>query len=453
MHEWTEEHEAEAQEVVETLLAILRTPKDSRWGAEFLIDLDDSLLGAVEVDGKGNSEALRMFRDVVLPSCRPNDCPMMLSYVPTAPSISAKLCDAVLGAASIFAGHWEAGAGAIAAENQALAWLAQVAGYPAEAGGCFVAGGSAANLSALAVARRVARKQARGEGRPGVLAGDSAHTSVRGAAELLDMEVVLAVTDSAGRLSGDAARVAAAKAEAEGIDIVAVVATGGSTLTGTVDDLAGLADFCDEQQAWLHVDAAYGGAGLLLPEFAELFAGFGRSNSFSMDPHKWLFTPYDCAALIYRDPSLALETFSQRASYLDEVDRHDNNPADLAFHLSRRARGLPLWFSLVANGTTAYVDAVRTTVGVASDLADSIRADRVFELVVEPSLSVVLFRRIGWERHDYLEWARSRASQGMALINPVEHRGKTCFRVCIVNPLTDHAALVDVLADMAAYPG
>ncbi len=452
MHEWTEELEAEAQEVIDTLLGILRTRKDPRWGAEFVDDLEPQLAEAIGADGKGNSEALRLFRDVVLPACRPNDCPMMLSYVPTAPTMSAKLCDTIVGAASIFAGHWEAGAGAIAAENQALAWLAGLAGYPSEAGGCFVAGGSAANLSALAVARKMFRERseavARFGPRPAVLIGDSAHTSVAGAAELLDLEVITAPTDPTGRLRGESARQAAAARD--DLTVMAVVASGGSTLTGSVDDLEGLADLCDELGAWLHVDAAYGGAGIVVPELGDVFAGFGRSSSFSIDPHKWLFTPYDCAALVYRDPILARRTFPQRASYLDEVDRHDRNPADLAFHLSRRARGLPLWFSLVANGTDAYVDAVRHTVGVAHELAESVRAHDQFELVMEPSLSVVLFRRRGWSRHDYLEWARSRAADGLALINPVDVHGATCFRACIVNPLTEHAALVEVLDDMAA---
>ncbi|MCB0990481.1 MAG: aminotransferase class V-fold PLP-dependent enzyme, partial [Acidimicrobiales bacterium] len=363
MHQWTETSQAQFGLALSIFEDLISTPKDPKWGADYVDDLVASIDGSVGSTGRGDREALALFRDVVLPACRPNDCPMMLSYVPTAPSVSAKISDALVGVASIFAGHWEGGAGAIAAENEALRWLAGVAHYPESAGGVFVAGGSAANLSALAVARKMARERGT-HGRLAVITGEAAHTSVVGAAELLDMVVFTAPGDDKGRLTGAGVRDAAGRADAEGCLIVAVVATGGATLTGMVDKLDEIADFCEETGAWMHVDAAYGGAGLLLPELSPIFAGFERSDSFGIDPHKWLFTPYDCAALVYRDPSTARRTFPQRASYLQEVDRHDQNPSDLAFHLSRRARGLPLWFSLVANGTEAYEAAVRRTIEV-----------------------------------------------------------------------------------------
>lgn len=447
MHEWTPEVEADLESAYSLLSSLLSERKDPKWGAEFVADIDVALDGSFARHGQGNGEALRLFRDVVLPACRPNDCPMMLSYVPTAPSMSAKISDALVGAASIFAGHWEAGAGAIAAENQVLHWLASVAGYPESSGGVFVAGGSAANLSALAVARRIGRERG-ASGRLAVITGEAAHTSVAGAADLLDLIEVVAASDESGAMTGDSARDAAVAAHSEGLEPVAIVATGGATLTGVVDDLNGIADVCDEFDLWMHVDAAYGGAGLLLPELADVFDGFGRSSSFGLDPHKWLFTPYDCAALVYRDPSAARRTFPQRASYLQQVDRHDQNPSDLAFHLSRRARGLPLWFSLVANGTDAYVAAVRRTVEVSRQIAGAVAASDHLDLVIEPSLSVVLFTVAGWEREQYFEWSRLAADSGRALINPVEYEGRTCLRICVVNPLTSAQDVIDLLTQL-----
>ena len=131
----------------------LRVPKDTHWGARPAAELEAVLAGMLSAEGVGGHEALRVFRDVLVPACRPMDDPMMLSYVPTAPTFAATLFDLVVSASSIFAGHWESGAGAIAAENQALAWLGELAGYPPDAGGCFVSGGSAANLSALVTGR------------------------------------------------------------------------------------------------------------------------------------------------------------------------------------------------------------------------------------------------------------------------------------------------------------
>ena len=122
---------------------------------------------------------------------------------------------------------------------------------------------------------------------------------------------------------------------------------------------------CADRGWWLHVDAAYGGAALAVPELAGRFAGIGAADSVVIDPHKWLFAPLDCAAILYRDPALAALTHRQTAGYLDAFGQEHVNPSDLAFHLTRRARGLPLWFALVVHGTDAFVEAVRAGVDLA----------------------------------------------------------------------------------------
>ena len=141
--------------------------------------------------------------------------------------------------------------------------------------------------------------------------------------------------------------------------VAAVVATAGTTNVGVVDDLAGIGAVAAEHGAWFHVDAAYGGAALAVPSARPLFDGIEQADSFVVDPHKWLFAPFDCAALVYRDPAIARATHTQHAEYLDVVtDRPDWNPSDYAYHLSRRARGLPFWFSLATHGTAAYAEAI-----------------------------------------------------------------------------------------------
>ena len=135
------------------------------------------------------------------------------------------------------------------------------------------------------------------------------------------------------------------------------MASAGATNTGAIDDLAGVAAVCADRGWWLHVDAAYGGAALAVPELAGRFAGIGAADSVVIDPHKWLFAPLDCAAVLYREPALAACTHRQSAGYLDAFGEEHVNPSDLAFHLTRRARGLPLWFTLVVHGTDAFVEA------------------------------------------------------------------------------------------------
>jgi glutamate/tyrosine decarboxylase-like PLP-dependent enzyme len=201
----------------------------------------------------------------------------------------------------------------------------------------------------------------------------------------------------------------------------------------------------------MHVDAAYGGAALCAPSAAEELRGFDRADSFGIDPHKWLFAPYDCAALVYRDPSLASAAHAQHGAYLDAVDRNEWNPSDYAFHLSRRARGLPLWFSLATHGSDAYTAAVETTLDVARSFAREVASRDEVELLLEPQLSVVMFRCAGWTADDYAEWSASRARDGVALVVPTSWQGEPCFRVCIVNPRTELDHLAAVLDDMAAF--
>nr|MBA3288539.1 aspartate aminotransferase family protein [Acidimicrobiia bacterium] len=159
MHRWDEATDLLAHSVIGYAVERLRTPKDPTWGARPAEQLAEALEGAIRPEGLGGHGALTLFRDVLMHACRPMDHPMNLAYVPTAPTPAANLFDLVVSASSIFGGLWEGGAGAIAAENQALDWLASLAGFPPTAGGCFVSGGSAANLSALVTARHQARER------------------------------------------------------------------------------------------------------------------------------------------------------------------------------------------------------------------------------------------------------------------------------------------------------
>ncbi|XVX18752.1 pyridoxal phosphate-dependent decarboxylase family protein [Actinomycetota bacterium] len=408
-------------------------------------DLDDAAGVTVTPEGIGHAEAMRIFEDVLVPATRAQDDPLNLAYIPAAPTRAAVAFDAVVSSANIFGGMWEAGAGGIWAENQAIAWITGLLGWPESAGGCFVSGGTSGNLSALAAARHTARKKRGGERPAGgwkVACTTTAHSSIQSAANLLDADVVDVEVDERGHMTGDALR-AAFEADP---DIFAVVASAGTTNAGIIDDLADIADVCEEYGAWLHVDGAYGGAGLAAPSVRSRYRGIERADSFIVDPHKWLFAPYDCCALIYRDPSKAMDAHSQHASYLDMVDRDEWNPSDLAAHLSRRVRGLPLWFSLATHGTDRYTAAVERTLETAREVTEAIRGLRHLELVVEPELSVIVFRRIGWDDAAYARWSKRMAVEGIILCIPTKYEGETVLRLAFVNPETDPVRVAGVLA-------
>ncbi len=450
MHTWDEATDLFAHSVIGYAIERLKLPKDPRWGSRPRDVLESLYAHALTPSGVGGHEAMRLVREVMMPSCRPMDDLMNLAYVPTAPTIAATMFDLVVSASSIFGGNWEAGAGAIAAENQVLRWLADLAGLPDSAGGVFVSGGSAANLSALVTARQHHVDRHGRRGRLAFAATTEVHASVRATARVMDVDVVPVEVDDHDRMTGTALR-AALDATGTDVDVFAVAASAGTTNTGAVDLLDEIGDVCAERDMWLHVDGAYGLAALCSPDGRRRLAGIERADSFGVDPHKWLFAPYDCAALVYRDPTIAAHTHSQHGDYLDAVDRSDWNPSDYAYHLSRRARGLPLWFSLTTYGTDAYASAMDTTLAAARAVADAVEAHPSFDLLLEPELSIVLFRRRGWVPDDYHAWSKERAQQGVALVVPTKWHGEICMRVCIVHPSTDVAAVTALLDDMAGF--
>ena len=397
--------------------------------------------------GIGGLEALRIFGDVLAPACISVDHPRFLSFVPAAPTESAILFDLVVGASSIYAGSWLEGGGAIFAENEALRYLADLAGLPEQAGGVFVSGGTAGNLSALIAARHRWRAnaepdRARDRVRGAILASGGAHSSVASAARAMDADIVQIDTDDRGRLTGDALRAAVEALDDMDRDrVFAVVATAGTTNAGVIDDLHAAADVAAELGVWLHVDGAYGAAALAAPSVRNRFDGIERCDSFIVDPHKWLFAPFDCCALLYRNPAIAGAAHTQHAEYLDVLHRPGSkigewNPSDYAHHLSRRARGLPFWFSLATHGTAAYTQAIEETLELSRRTADLIEDRAGLELIMEPVLSVLLFRRVGWGPDEYREWSKEMLRRQEAFITPTSWRGETLLRFCIVNPLT-----------------
>jgi len=440
MHEPTPEDAAAAREMLEWSLARLADRRASMPPASRLEALPE-----LTAAGIGSEAAMRLLRDQVFPTAIPPDHPRFLAFIPGTPTVAAAIADMALSAAMIFGGsRLEAGA-TVDAEDAALRWLADAAGFPASAGGTFVSGGSIATLSALVAARGDRCASPR---RQVIVTGESAHSSMAAAARIMGCDLcVAAPADAHGRLT--AATLTAALEDREPADVVAVVATAGATNNGAVDDLAGVAGVCAAHGVWLHVDAAYGGGALLSPRTRGLLAGIEGADSFIVNPHKWLYTPFDCAALLYRDAASARGALTQEADYLDAIkDDVAGNPSDLAIHLTRRPRGLPLWASVLANGTDAYAQAVDHCMDVARYAAERIAASTGLQLVLEPALTVVVFRRLGWSEADYTGWCEAALRSGLAMVTPTKHAGETVLRLCFINPLTTRDDVDLVLADL-----
>jgi aromatic-L-amino-acid/L-tryptophan decarboxylase len=309
--------------------------------------------GAITAGGLGIRSAWDLFEAAVDANTVALDGPRFLAFIPMSPAVAAIWFDALVGAASYSAESWLEAAGAVAAENQAIDFVRRLAGMPHGSGGCFTFGGSNGNLSALAVARDVAVA-----GQPDrriVAVADTAHASVDNALRLLGLQPLVVPTGANGRFTG-AALADAIAGDGSGDRLAAVVASAGSTNAGVVDELDSLAEVAHRHGAWLHVDGAYGGGALLLEERAHLFTGLGEADSFIVDPHKWFFSTAGSCALLYRRPQLARATHTQHGPYIDVLHSSDAdqawNPSDYAFQLTRRASGLPFWFTLVPTAAT-----------------------------------------------------------------------------------------------------
>ena len=451
MHRLTDETEQLARQVLELVLARERQDPWPLGGAATPEELAERVGQTITQGGLGGPEALRRWVEGLGPATVAADHPRYLAFIPHAPTVASEIFDLLISASGIYAGSWLEAAGPVFAENQALRWLADLAGFPPEAGGAFVPGGTLGNLSALHAARHAALTRRGGE-RPArwqLAASAEAHSSIAQAARVLDVDLIDVPVDANHRLTGTNVRAAL---EASQVDrLFAVVASAGATNLGVIDDLPGLAAVCRERNLWLHVDGAYGLAGLAAPSKRAAFAGVEQANSFIVDPHKWLFAPYDCCALVFRDPAQARAAHSQSAAYLDAInERNEWNPADYAVQLSRRARGLPFWFSLAVHGTDAYAEAIETTLAVTQQAADEIRARPYLDILVEPELTVLVFRRHGWTGADYDAWSARLIASGTAFVMPTRFKGEPAARIVILSPRTtldDVKLVLDSMGD------
>jgi aromatic-L-amino-acid/L-tryptophan decarboxylase len=340
-------------------------------------------------------------------------------------------------------------------EREALNWVGEFVGFPADGGAC-TSGGMISNLTALAAARERALPGARAHGVRGgaaIYTSSESHHSVRRAAELLGLGADGTRTlpiDGHRRLRPDAVDAAIEADRAAGITPVAVVATAGTTLTGAVDPIADLADVCSRRGVWLHLDGAYGLPAAAAASGRELFRGLERADSVSVDAHKWLYLPKACGVVLVRDRRTLEAAFQHEESYMLH-DEGEINPVDATLEYSRPFRALKLWLALRVHGAPAFRAAIERNLVLAGRLADRLRGDPEFELLVEPQLSIVPFRHVptgvtDLDRHN-LALVRTLQAEGRVYVSPALIDGRTCLRPCIVNYRTredDVLALVEV---------
>jgi aromatic-L-amino-acid decarboxylase len=343
-------------------------------------------------------------------------------------------------------------------ERQTLGWVGDLVGFPA-ATGMFTSGGMISNLTALTAARERAQPGSRLDGCDGrgvVYASAEAHSSVERAVEVLGLgrrSLRVIGIDSSRRMRPAELAEAVERDVADGRVPVAVVATAGTTLTGAVDPIRPIAEVCAAHDVWLHVDGAYGLPAAATRSAGPLFDGLELADSAALDAHKWLFVPKACGVLLVRRRSDLEAAFSHDAPYIPDVDLAEH-PVDWTLEYSRPFRALKLWLALRAHGASAFRDAIEHDLALARIVADRVRAADDLELLVEPALSIVPFRRIP-AHGDVDEHNRRLVGElqrdGRLYVTGAVVDGQWCLRPCIVNYRTtesDAHALVDIAREV-----
>ena len=408
---------------------------------------------------------LATLRDRVFPHAAREPHPGFIAYVPSCPTFPAVLGDWLATGFNFFAGVWPVAAGPNEIELVVLDWFRQWLGMPEGTSGLLTSGGSGANLTAMIAARhRVTAGDASAIARLTVYGSDQVHSSVTRAAWLAGVpreQVRSLPTDDQFRLRVDALRESIARDRASGLLPLMVVANAGTTNTGSVDPMPEIADVCEDEDVWMHVDAAYGGFAILTDIGRRVLAGIERADSVTLDPHKWLFIPFECGCLLARDPNRLKAAFQILPEYLaDAQTGHEAvNFADYGEQLTRYARAIKVWMSVSYFGTDAIRDAIDRGMMLARRLEARIRDVSGLEIVAPARFGVVCFRARPSAVDDAaLDALNERVlarvvGDGRYFISSTRLRGAFALRACILGFRTaeeDIDGLVRAVAEAAS---
>ncbi|MGQ0714374.1 MAG: pyridoxal phosphate-dependent decarboxylase family protein [Gemmatimonadaceae bacterium] len=411
---------------------------------------------------------LATLRDRVFPHAAREPHPGFIAYVPSCPTFPAVLGDWLATGFNFFAGVWPVAAGPNAIELIVLEWFRAWLGMPAGTGGLLTSGGSGANLTAMIAARHhVTKDDASAIARLTVYASDQVHSSVTRAAWLAGVpraNVRSLPTDDDYRLRTDALREALASDRAARLEPLMVVASAGTTNTGSVDPLHEVASICERENVWMHVDAAYGGFAMLTTDGKRALGGIERADSVTLDPHKWLFVPFECGCLLVRDPRRLKAAFQILPEYLADVQSgHEAvNFADYGEQLTRYSRALKVWLSVRYFGTDAIRDAIERGIGLALRLEQRLRETPLVEVVSPARFGIVCFRvrPEGAADGPALDALNERVlarvvGEGRYFISSTRLRGAFALRACILGFRTaeeDIDGLVRAVTSAVAAP-
>ena len=412
-------------------------------------------------------DVLEQFERQVLTTIDHLDHPRFFAYIPSSSNFVGAMADTLASGYNIFNALYPLGTGAAVVERLAIKWLHELCGMPEEAGGLFVSGGAVANLTGLAVARQI---QLNGDMRHAVIyCSDQTHFVISRGLRILGFapeQLREIASDGDFRLPVADLERAIAEDRAAGKRPFCIAATAGTTNSGAVDPLNELADLCEREDLWLHVDGAYGASACLTRYRKRALAGIERAHSLTWDAHKWMFQPVECSALLVRDRHWLSDTFKETAHFLTDAEPHSKVEAgeELNFmyqgiQLTRYFRALKFWMSLKVFGLAAMRQAIERGFELA-ELAESLLRDAgEWEIVTPAQMAIVTFRYKPRNADDGLantvtdNLSDAMAANGFAFASTTKLRGKTVMRLVTNNPRTTPSDLrqtVQLMGRLAA---
>lgn len=357
----------------------------------------------VPEEGLSDDAVLDYLRAVVFDASMYPGHPGFLAYISGAGTAPGAVAEFVAAAINQNLGGWRLAPGGTEIEIALIGWLCRMFGLPETGGGLMVSGGAMANFVALKTARDAragsdVRRGGVGDQKLVFYASDESHVVIERAADMLGLgtaSVRKIATASSGEMDVSALTKALDDDLAAGMRPCCVVATAGTTATGAIDPLPAIAEVAGHYGAWLHVDAAYGGAALLAPDLKALFQGIEQADSIAFDPHKWLYVPLTAGCVLVRDEATLHRAFNVEASYTYQDLEATKRGPDLAMfgpQFSRGFQALKVWISLLSHGTRAYAERISHDARLARYLGELVTDHEELELVAEPSLSICCFR-------------------------------------------------------------
>jgi len=408
-------------------------------------------------DGIGVDQLFGLITEKIVPNSTTVAHPRFLAYVLPPPNGIAPFAEGIASALNQNCNFWQLSPAANVIERKVIGWLSGLFNYPETAGGILTSGGSMASLAAIATA--IEDKYPGDFRRDGLQAGharlvlytsEEAHRCIEKNAVILGLgldNVRKIPVDSSFRMRVDLLRAAIRLDREAGHQPFCVVAAGGTINTGAIDPTSELAQFCAQEDLWLHVDGALGALFVLSDRCKDELVPCGRADSIALDPHKMLFAPLEAGCLLVKDRQKLKRAFQFASSYLTiDEDPLLTNFLEYGPELSRSFKAFKIWCSLQTFGLKAFVSAIDQTLELSQYMAERIRQDHALDLLAPVRLNAICLRLKDRTDEENQAVLRRVVAEGTALLGPAQIRGRFGLRACIANYRTQRED-IDLVLD------